>query len=199
MSVLHSNSIAPSRASEAAATDSFDVGGTGFELSSFEAGDAAALLDWVKTPEDLHLLAPKTDWPLSVEKVCGWLGSRCQGYCLRMLPGREIVGYGEVNHVVGDVAELWLGHVIVDPARRGCGLGCVLVRALLARAFHARNAKRVALIVFPENVTAVNCYVRSGFRAVGSERHRCGPRGGFETLRRFEITRSEFRDETAPR
>jgi RimJ/RimL family protein N-acetyltransferase len=57
----------------------------------------------------------------------------------------------------------WVGHCIVAPRRRGNGIGLHMVRLLLDRAFDARNARRVSLIVFPSNFDAVRCYRAAGF------------------------------------
>ena len=180
--------------SRKAAGHAFSAGGAQFALERFSEGDADCMLGWVKTPADLHRLAPKTSWPLTVEKIMGWSTPGCEAYVLRQASGRSagVIGYGEVNWLPGARGQAWLGHIIVDPARRGRGLGCLLVQDLLEQAFYQRQAKSVCLIVFPDNKPAVECYRRVGFREVGEEKHRCSNRGTYEILSRFEMTRAEF-------
>jgi len=99
------------------------------------------------------------------------------------------LGYGEINPMGGGGGDVWLGHVIVRPDRRGRGMGTFLLRSLLAESFERRNATRVALIVFPDNLAALRCYRRVGFRLAGEEFHRFGGGGPAQRLLRLEITR----------
>ena len=98
-------------------------------------------------------------------------------------------GYGEINLMRGGGEYLWLGHVVVRPDQRGRGLGSTLLRALLVEAFERRNATRVALIVFPENLAALRCYRRVGFSLSGEEHHQFSDGGPTHRLLRLEITR----------
>lgn len=99
------------------------------------------------------------------------------------------LGYGEINPLRSGGEHVWLGHVIVRPDRRGRGLGSILLRALLAEVFERRNATRVALIVFPDNLAALRCYRRAGFCLSGEEHHQFDGAGPTHRLLRLEITR----------
>ena len=59
-----------------------------------------------------------------------------------------------------------LRFVILAPALRGKGLGKMLLNSALGYAFGAAGAEAVRLSVFPENVRAMACYERIGFRAI---------------------------------
>ena len=99
---------------------------------------------------------------------------------LRDIAGRfgdmPYVAVAEGGGVVGffcyslnpDTREGMLKFVVIDPARRGQGLGKAMLRLALARAFNA-GAKAVQLYVFPENVGAVKCYEGVGFSARRTE------------------------------
>lgn len=163
-----------------------------FQLLPFQKTSAKILTKWVENPADLHRLAPKTSWPLTAKKVSEWQGPGCEAFELRTLPANAMIGYGEVNWLPGAPGQAWLGHIIIEPGMRGRGLGCVLVQALLEQAFLRRGARSVSLIVFPDNVAAIDCYLRVGFQHVGEEKHRCGARGGYEVLRRLQITKAQF-------
>lgn len=98
-------------------------------------------------------------------------------------------GYGEINPMRGGGEHVWLGHVIVRPDQRGRGLGSVLIRALLVQAFEGPKAAHVSLIVFPDNLAALRCYRRAGFKLSGEEHHQFGGGGATHRLLRLEITR----------
>ena len=56
-----------------------------------------------------------------------------------------------------------LKFVVVDPARRGIGLGRAMLKLALEHAFNDTGARSVRLNVFPENLPALRCYEALGF------------------------------------
>lgn len=127
---------------------------------------------WVKTEQDLHWLAPGTPPPLTGEKITSWKKSGGHSLVGFEKRGKFPVAYGELNPMRTDAAHLWIGHVVVDPQLRNCGIGREFVWGLLEEAFRKEKARRVSLVVFPENKPAVCCYQNCGFHIVGDESHR---------------------------
>ncbi|HWC70388.1 MAG TPA: GNAT family N-acetyltransferase [Actinomycetota bacterium] len=82
-------------------------------------------------------------------------------------PSRRVPG-GEVWHD-DEEGEAELARLIVDPTRRRQGLGVALVRRLSAEAARA-GFDDVWVRVAPENVAAIGCYRRAGFRRTSPER-----------------------------
>ena len=66
-----------------------------------------------------------------------------------------------------DINEGMLKFVIVDPVKRGIGLGKEMIRHAVGYAFDVTKADSVQLMVFTENSRAKKCYESVGFR----ERH----------------------------
>lgn len=58
----------------------------------------------------------------------------------------------------------FLKFVIVDSRKRGSGLGQEMLRSALRYAFHMTGVSLVQLYVFEENMAAVRCYEKAGFR-----------------------------------
>lgn len=140
-------------------------------LAEFDPRLAPRVLSWVREPLEAYWLAPRTSPPLTVRKILDWAG---EGHDLLMLntPERPVpLAYGELNVLLERRREYWLGHLIVDPDHRGRGLGRQLTRLLLRRAFHRYNARRVSLVVFPENAAAVASYRAAGMHDDGYELH----------------------------
>lgn len=98
------------------------------------------------------------------------------------------VGYGELNLLNDARREFWLGHLIIDPAFRGMGLGVRLTRLLLRRAFVDHAASCVSLVVFPDNAAAVACYRAAGLYPSGFEQHAFEAYGTRERLLRMSAT-----------
>ena len=156
------------------------------ELRVFDPRCAGLVVSWVRTPEELFHLAPKTAPPLTTAKVLGWCWP--QGYPLLLWPtGGELpIGYAELNPMRSDSRHFWLGHVVLDPRRRGQGQGRRFVQALLRWSAAELGARRLSLVVFPDNQAAVACYLKAGFSLHGEEYHRFAPDGPKHRLLRFE-------------
>jgi ribosomal protein S18 acetylase RimI-like enzyme len=158
-------------------------------LTLFQSWHAPTIARWIRSEQQLRWLAPSTLPPLTAEKIVGWKKSGGEAFVLVKGGDASPLGYGEVNPMRRGGGHVWLGHVIVRPDQRGRGLGSFLLRALLAEAFDRRNAKGVALIVFPDNLAALRCYWRAGFTVTGEEDHQFGGTGSTHRLLRLEIAR----------
>jgi RimJ/RimL family protein N-acetyltransferase len=115
-------------------------------------------------------------------------------------PGESLpCGYGEINPMRTDPGHSWLGHLLIDPARRGTGLGSRLTNELVRWAFDLGGAGRLSLVVFPENLPAVACYHRCGFQLRGEETQQFNNQGPRHTLLRFEMFAPKFEGVAAER
>ncbi len=160
---------------------------TQFILRAFDPRYAAVIAQWVESQEELRWLAPSTKGPLTALKVSAWKRAGRRAFMLTADDAPEPVGYGELSPMRADPTHFWIGHVIVRPDQRGRGAGRALVRALLDQSFRQLFAKRVSLVVFPDNKAAIDCYRRVGFRIVAEEFHRFGGRGPAHRLLRLEV------------
>ncbi|MCK4343014.1 MAG: GNAT family N-acetyltransferase [Phycisphaerae bacterium] len=141
-------------------------------LMPFQPGYAELVLSWVCDPREAYWLAPRTRPPLTAAEVLNWQVPGHQAFLLAERGRAEPIGYGELNVLFGAPRRYWLGHLIVDPARRGQGCGVQLTRLLLWHAFARHGAREVTLVVFPENERAIAAYRAAGMRASGYETHK---------------------------
>jgi ribosomal protein S18 acetylase RimI-like enzyme len=183
----------------------------GFTLKPFKARWAATVAGWVTDVTELRLLAPGTPWPLNAGKVTGWL--KPGGRAMMLVSGSvessntaaysavgeavsepfgTPIGYGELNPMSGHSEQLWLGHVILRPDWRGRGWGELLVRSLVGTAWHMGRVRKIALVVFPENTAAIECYLRAGFRSIREEQHQFTPDQSPIRLLRMEMSRERW-------
>ncbi len=140
----------------------------GARLVPFVSREAERVASWVLSPIETYWLAPRTAPPIRAQTVRDWRGPGRTQWLLEDQRGCA-VGYGEVNVLHGARREFWLGHLIVNPARRGLGFGAELTRRLLQYARDSLLACRVVLVVFPENQAAIRCYESAGLTADGYE------------------------------
>jgi RimJ/RimL family protein N-acetyltransferase len=158
-------------------------------LVPFRRAFADTIAGWIVTAEELFQLAPSTSLPLTARKVMGWPkpGGAAFAYCAREM-GRP-VAYGELNPMRNDRHHYWLGHIVVEPGLRGRGIGQRFTRDLCEMAFDDYAARRLSLVVFPENTAAIRCYESVGFISKGEEYHQFVDGGEKIRLVRFERER----------
>jgi len=115
---------------------------------------------WARTPAEARLWCSRD--AVTPADVAGWAAAGdVAAYAL--YDGAALVGYGEV-WTDDEEREAELARLIVDPARRGRGVGRALVRLLLERARAAYPV--VFLRVHPGNAAALRCYAAAGLTRV---------------------------------
>lgn len=124
-----------------------------------DAGQIVALL---ASPQDLRQVSPDEEYPLDERTVQHWIRSRAAGHVL--IERGRVVAYAELVQDSNVVGRLWIGHMMVDPQRRGLGLGQRLVAGLLEIARDELRVREVAISAFIDNPRALQCYRSVGFR-----------------------------------
>lgn len=166
---------------------------SGAFLSQFTSSYAGTAASWVRSESELAWLAPGTSWPLTADKVLAWGQERRERFLLWNGRDEFPIGYAELNEMPKTRDQLWIGHFMLDPARRGCGWAVRFAQALIARAFVERQATDVLLVVVPDNDRAIRCYQRAGMIDQGQERkHFKATRRDF-LFNRMAISRGRFR------
>lgn len=131
-------------------------------------GDAAIVAGFATSAaESLAWCSEPT--PPAPDTVIGWArADGVEGMVLVDVLDRP-VAYGEL-WVDDDEAEVELAHLIVDPLRRGRGVGRHLTRLLAERARHHHDL--VVMRVAPDNLAALRCYRAAGFVDVAADERR---------------------------
>lgn len=170
------------------------VNGESCFFTRFDAAHAARVASWVRTDRELAWLAPATPPPLTAEKVIAWGGQdRGRRFLFWDDSPSGPAGYVELNPMLNDPRLMWIGHFVLDPARRGRSLGSRFAAALLATAFRHYRAAEVILVVNPENVAAVRCYELAGFMPTGRESKFFETTQREYTFLRMSVTRPRYR------
>jgi len=138
-------------------------------LQRFAMADAEQVASWI-TERESYWLAPRSRPPLTARSVISW--GETEGERFMLLDNQTVpIGYGEINRLALQTNVYWLGHLLVDPHRRGQGYGQLLTRLLIDQAFTFQAARRITLVVFPDNATAIACYEAAGMHRDGFETH----------------------------
>ena len=140
-----------------------------YYLCDFDAMMASQIATWARDAHELFWLAPSTPPPLTASKVISWLTPDVSAFLFRRDQVAKALGYFELNLMPAQNDHLWLGHCVIAPDYRGCGLGTCMVSLAIEDAFIRRKAESVSLVVFPDNLAAVACYRSVGFVTVGEQ------------------------------
>ena len=85
----------------------------------------------------------------------------------------KIVAYGELWDKPQKLA-VEIGHLLVDPFKRGQGYGTKMVKLLFNRASRRQGVSQVLINLLGEDREALGCYVNAGFEIVGTTSHTTG-------------------------
>jgi ribosomal protein S18 acetylase RimI-like enzyme len=136
-------------------------------LVPFDPGRSSVILDWVTSDDEARRWASLQSRPSGPALFDRWHAEAGVRPYLLETDG-AVVGYGEIWQDA-DEDEAEIARLIVDPARRGEGLGQGLARLLLAEA-HRLGWADVWLRVAPDNEPALRAYAAAGFtRATAAE------------------------------
>lgn len=130
------------------------------ELIAFDPGHATLVASWATSAAELDRWAARRDHPLDPAVFATWHADP-DVHAWMLLDDDEPVAYGEVWNDPEE-GEAELARLIVDPARRGRGIGRLLVGALATRVADA-GFDEVWVRVVPDNAPAIACYSGAGF------------------------------------
>lgn len=144
-------------------------------LRPYKMSDARQIITWISDYDAFSAwCADKLDWPLteaSLEKCHAEFAERDDSWLMTALDETGVpVGFLMMTKADYAANSLHLGLIIVDPARRGQGLGTAFLGLVLSYARDILGMKRVTLRVFDHNAPAKACYRKAGFREVSLDR-----------------------------
>lgn len=154
-------------------------------LVPFTEDDFDRLIGWVGSAEEMmRWTADAFAYPLTRERLRRHLRESAASGVRRIYKAvdaesGQVTGHIELGAIDPRNRSLRLARVLVDPARRGRGVGEAMVRAALGVAFGEMGMHRVELGVFDFNAGAIACYERAGFRRDGVRRESLSTPGGY--------------------
>ncbi len=130
------------------------------ELRPATAADLRVVASWIDSAAACELWAGwRVTFPIALDTLARDIGlDESNGFALIEAVG--LVGFGQL--VAKPAGRGHLGRLIVDPRRRGQGLGAKLAQGLIAAA-RARGVTRCSLNVSPHNTAAAALYAKLGF------------------------------------
>jgi RimJ/RimL family protein N-acetyltransferase len=132
--------------------------------------DLERISSFARDPDELFLFAPRAEYPLTPDQLRRALRGRLSPTVV--LERDRVVGYANL-YGFRDADHCFVGNVIVDPDRRGEGIGRYLVERMVARARVDHRIGEVRVSCFAPNAPAMALYIALGFSP-----YACEPRKG---------------------
>ncbi|MDR6226154.1 GNAT family N-acetyltransferase [Desmospora profundinema] len=144
-------------------------------LEPLAPADWKRLVEWTDSPEFLLQWAgPQFRFPLDEEQIKAHVeegaGIR-RNFKAVLQDSGEMAGHVELNHINLENRSATVSRVLLDPHRRGGGLGAAMVEEAVRIGFEGLGLHRLDLYVFDFNRSAIACYEKVGFRREGVLRH----------------------------
>jgi ribosomal protein S18 acetylase RimI-like enzyme len=130
------------------------------DLRRSAPADAVSVARWPTSEAEAVMWCGGGEFPVREQTVSAWRTDEDVRAYVLVEDGR-LLAYGEL-WLDAEENEVELARLIVEPARRGEGLGRHLVRGLLAGAVEA-GFDDVYMRVHPDNDRALRCYLGAGF------------------------------------
>lgn len=131
-------------------------------IRPYNSADADIILSWCRNEKSFYQWSAGVlgDYPITQDDF---------GFVEKLMPFTAfdesgILGFFTFRKPNESCNELRFGFVIVDPERRGQGLGKAMLRQGLKFAFELYGADKVSLGVFENNPSAYYCYKAVGFK-----------------------------------
>jgi len=122
--------------------------------------DFEGICNLIKSKEELFLVYPKGQFPLTVAQLREL--SRVRKELTVAIEGNKIIGFANLYNYKQDESA-FIGNVVIDKSHRGKGLGKEIVSYMLKQADIKHNLTEVMISVFSENTPALLLYSGFGF------------------------------------
>ena len=142
-----------------------------FKLRPFKNSDAACMPSWIIDEREFYFWsAGKFTYPLTADQIIAYaevMADEQTAWPMTVLAENG----SPAGHILLRRADylqrsIHLGFVLLAPQYRGNGCGQALLRLIKKYVQEILGMQRLTLGVFTNNLQAVNCYKRGGFKAV---------------------------------
>ena len=115
-----------------------------------------------------------------------------QNYAIVLREGERLIGNISLRDVGQKDGTATLGLFIGEEADRGCGYGAEAIRLILGYGFDTLRLHNIQLKVFADNLNAIACYEKVGFKEFGRRREAKFIRGRYVDVVHMDILDREF-------
>lgn len=117
---------------------------------------------------------------------------------IRLIQGDELIGYAELDGILWNHRNCWIGIGIGERENWGKGFGLEAMNIILKFAFHELNLHRIQLSVFSYNHRAISLYEELGFTKEGVFREHLERDGKRYDMYLYGLLRREWSERGLP-
>lgn len=169
------------------------IRGEKVNLRPIAPADLERMVAWSRDPELAEYMPG--NYPESLEQAADWLqrilSDRHNKRWSIVTKEGNLIGDIELDQIAWRSAQAELRVCIGEKGLWNRGLGTDAVRTVIAHAFEKMGLEQIYLRVFNENVRAIRCYSKAGFRKEGRIERR-DPSGRLREILLMRILRSEY-------
>ena len=141
-------------------------------LTALTKDDLPTYSRWYEDSGFSRLLDAVPAMPKSKEQWGKWLeetekNANTYVFAIRLVQANELIGYAELDGILWNHRNCWIGIGIGEHENWGKGYGRESMDIVLKFAFHELNLHRVQLSVFSYNLRAIALYEELGFTKEG--------------------------------
>lgn len=138
------------------------------QIRPFKRCDAETVASWVTSENEFYMWSAGLlgDYPATAGTLLGLFEETMENpYKFQMVAYDEegVFGHALFRFPDADKNILRLGFIIIDPARRGKGLGSLMVKNFMDFAYKFLGVSKITLGVFEQNSEAYRAYLAAGF------------------------------------
>ena len=163
----------------------------------FNDNDYERLIGWVESKQILQQWAsPVFDFPITREQLITANVKRGdQRLIYKGVLDDEVVAHGEIGFIDEVNQSARLCKILINPERRGEGLGTLWIKTLVDIGFVELKLNRIELNVYEHNQSAIACYQKAGLTIEGLIRAAYKIDDNFWSVYRMSILREEWQQQ----
>jgi RimJ/RimL family protein N-acetyltransferase len=174
--------------------------GKSVRLAALSKDDLPTFSRWYEDAGFSRLLDAVPAAPKSVEQWEKWLEETEEDkdsfiFSIRLTQGDVLIGYLELDGILWNHRNCWIGIGLGDRKNWGKGYGREAMELVLKFAFHELNLHRVQLSVFDYNQRAMNLYEELGFTKEGVFREHLERDGQRFDMHLYGLLRNEWENQ----
>ena len=150
--------------------------------------DIVSICPFAETKESLFFFFPNAVFPVTPKQL--QINVKSRFHATTILSNGNVVGFGNLfNHPESGLC--YIGNLIIDPEKRGQGIGRYLAQTLISLGFEDPAVESMHLCCFNENIRGLKLYHSLGFKPFSMEflNH---PDGRPAAMIHFSLPRNEF-------
>lgn len=169
------------------------------KLTAIREADVPIIAKWYENTDFLRLFDAIPAVPKNERSFKKWVENGDDTndefrLAIRLTKNEEIIGFVEIDGILWNHRNAWLGIAIGDELNQNKGFGKEALTLALDFCFEELNLHRVQLTVFEYNKKAIALYEKLGFKKEGSYREFLKRDGKSYNMELYGILENEWRN-----